>query len=70
MKGPFGDISEFWEKSLIVPKKIEKRDHLVSSCFVGYLKKIGGPFALSSLWSDLALVVLVVSVVRKVDQSG
>ena len=35
--GPFGDISIFWEKSLIVPKKIECGDHLVSSGFVGYV---------------------------------
>ena len=39
MKGPFGDISKFWEKSLIVPKKIQ-RDPLGTPGFVGYVKKV------------------------------
>ena len=39
-------------------KKIEKGDPLVSSGFVGYLKKVKderGPFALSLHWPDLGL---------------
>ena len=56
-------------------KKIERGDPLVSSGFVGYVKKVknerGDPFALISAdrtW-PLMLVVLVVSIVRKVAQS-
>ena len=58
-----------------MPKKIERGDPLVSSGFVGYVKKVknerGDPFALISAdrtW-PLMLVVLVVSIVRKVAQS-
>ena len=58
-----------------MPKKIERGDPLVSSRLVGYVKKIkkwkGDPFALISAdrtW-PLMLVVLVVSIVRKVAQS-
>ena len=38
-------------------KKLSKADHLLSSDFLGYVKKekkIGGPFALSFRWPDLA----------------
>ena len=56
-------------------KKTERGDPLVSSGFVGYVKKVknerGDPFALISAdrtW-PLMLVVLVVSIVRKVAQS-
>ena len=58
-----------------MPKKIEMGDPLVSSGFVRYVKKVknerGDPFALISAdrtW-PLMLVVLVVSIVRKVAQS-
>ena len=58
-----------------MPKKIERGDPLVSSGFVGYVKKVknerGDPFALISAdrtW-PLMLEVLVVSIVRKVAQS-
>ena len=58
-----------------MPKKIERGDPLVSSGFVGYVKKVknerGDPFVLISAdrtW-PLMLVVLVVSIVRKVAQS-
>ena len=58
-----------------MPKKIERGDPLVSSGFVGYVKKVknerGDPFALISAdrtW-PLMLVVLVVSIVKKVAQS-
>ena len=58
-----------------MPKKIERGDPLVSSGFVGYGKIVknerGDPFALISTdrtW-PLMLVVLVVSIVRKVAQS-
>ena len=41
-----------FEKSLTMPKKIERGDPLVSSGFVGYVKKVknerGDPFALIS----------------------
>ena len=58
-----------------MPKKIERRDPLVSSGFGGYGKKVknerGDPFALIStdLTWPLMLVVLVVSIVRNVAQS-
>ena len=58
-----------------MPKKIERGDPLVSSDFVGYGKIVkyerGDPFAVISAdrtW-PLMLVVLVVSIVRKVAQS-
>ena len=60
--------------TLLLRKKIE-RGPFVSSGFVGYVKKVknerGDPFALISAdrtW-PLMLVVLVVSIVRKVAQS-
>ena len=62
-------------KSRTVPKKIQRGDPLVTSGFVGYVKIVknerGDPFALISAdrtW-PLMLVVLVVSIVRKVAQS-
>ena len=65
----------FRKKFRTVPKKIERGDPLVSYGFVGYVKKVknerGDPFALISAdrtW-PLMLVVLVVSIVRKVAQS-
>ena len=48
---------KIFEKSRTVPKKIEMGDPLVSSGFVGYVKRLkikGGPFALSLHWPDLA----------------
>ena len=68
--------SKIFEKSFAqCRKKIERGDPLASSGFVGYVKKVknerGDPFALISAdrtW-PLMLVVLVVSIVRKVAQS-
>ena len=58
-----------------MPKKIQRGDPLGTSGFVGYAKIVknerGDPFALISAdrtW-PLMLVVLVVSIVRKVAQS-
>ena len=58
-----------------MPKKNRKGGPLVSSGFVGYVKIVknetGDPFALISAdrtW-PLMVVILVVSIVRKVDQS-
>ena len=48
---------KIFEKSRTVPKKIERGDPLVSSGFVGYVKRLkmkGEPFALSLHWPDLA----------------
>ena len=71
----FETLKNFRKKFRTVPKKIERGDPLVSSGFVGYVKKVknerGDPFALISAdrtW-PLMLVVLVVSIVRKVAQS-
>ena len=57
-----------------MPKKIERGDPLVSSGFVGYVKKVKNErgtllhyFPLTGL--GLMVVVLVVSIVRKVAQS-
>ena len=75
--GLFWDLKKFSKKiSHSAEKKIERGDPLVSSGFVGYVKKVkknerGDPFALISAdrtW-PLMLVVLVVSIVRKVAQS-
>ena len=57
-----------------MPKKIEMGDPLVSSGLVGYVKKVKNerrdPFALISAdRTGLMVVVLVVSIVRKVAQS-
>ena len=57
-----------------MPKKIERGDPLVSSGFVGYVKKVKNERATLLHKSPLtglglmALVVSVVSIVRKVDQ--
>ena len=71
----FETLKYFRKKFRTVPKKIERGDPLVSSGFVGYVKKVknerGDPFALISAdrtW-PLMLVVLVVSIVRKLAQS-
>ena len=57
-KGDSFETLKNFQKSRTVPKKIEKGDPLVSSGFVGYVKKVknerGGPFALSLHWRDLA----------------
>ena len=65
---------KIFRKSRTMPKKIERGDPLVSSGFVGYVKKVknerGDPFALISAdrtWPYGS--ILVVSIVRKVDQS-
>ena len=57
-----------------MPKKNRKGDPLVSSGFVGYVKILkkerGDPFVLISAdRTGLMVVVLVVSIVRKVAQS-
>ena len=39
-EGPFGDMEKFSKKSRTVPKKNRKGDPLVSSGFVGYVKKV------------------------------
>ena len=72
-KGDSFKTLKIFEKSRSMPKK--KSNLLVSSGFVGYGKKVknerGDPFALISAdrtW-PLMLVVLVVSIVRKVAQS-
>ena len=57
-----------------MPKKIERGEPLASSGFVGYVKIVkyerGDPFALiSATGLGLMVVVLVVSIVRKVAQS-
>ena len=71
----FETLKNFRKKFRRVSKKIERVDPLVSSGFVVYVKKVknerGDPFALISAdrtW-PLMLVVLVVSIVRKVAQS-
>ena len=71
----FETLKYFRKKFRTERKKIERGDPLVSSGFVGYVKKVknerGDPFALISadrIW-PLMLVVLVVSIVRKVAQS-
>ena len=72
--GLFWDIKKFSKKSRIMPKKIESGDPLVSSGFVGYVKIVKNEsgdllhlFPLTGL--GLMVVVLVVSIVRKVAQS-
>ena len=71
-----GDSFETFKNFRKKSHNAEKKSNLlVSSCFVGYGKKVknerGDPFALISAdqtW-PLMLVVLVVSIVRKVAQS-
>ena len=72
---PFETLKIFSKKSRTVPKKIQREDPSDTSGFVGYVKIVknerGDPFALISTdrtW-PLMLVVLVVSIVRKVAQS-
>ena len=53
-------LKNFRNKSLTVPKKIQRGDPLGTSGFVGFLEKVKnerGPSALSLPWPDLALVV-------------
>ena len=52
----FETLKNFQKKSHSA-EKIERGDTLVSSGFVGYVKRLkmkGGPFALSLHWPDLA----------------
>ena len=68
----WGTFKNFQKKSHSAEKN-PREDPLGTSGFVGFLEKVKnerGPFALNFLWPDLALVVVVVSVVRKVDQAG
>ena len=71
----FETLKNFRKNFAQCRKKIERGDPLVSSGFVGYVKKVknerGDSFALISTdrtW-PLMLVVLVVSIVRKVAHS-
>ena len=56
--GLFRDIKKFSKKNRLLPNKIERGDPLVSSGFLGYVKKgvkkEGGPFALSLHWPNSA----------------
>ena len=56
--GLFWDLKKFRKKIRTVPKKNWKGDPLVSSGFVGYVKKVkkwkGGPFCTNFRWPDLA----------------
>ena len=54
--GPFGDIKKFSKKSHSTEKKIERGDPLVSSGFVGYVKKVKNERG--TLWTKFALAGL------------
>ena len=75
-KGDSFETLKNFRKKVAQCRKNQKGDRLVSSDFLGYVKKVknerGDPFALILALTGvglMALVVLVVSIVRKLDQS-